>query len=176
MKSTLRTFSIFLIIACRTLAVSDEAETIPFGATWTWHHPTNGEDPETSQPGFNANWMKASYGSFANSGSAQLGYGTNDFEPNATTIGTPISGLRYTAYFKKQFSISAAKSGKFYATLLCDDGCVIYIDGVRVGTFNFSGTDLYYQAANTTSDESSECVVELDISSLSQGGCDRSVM
>ena len=49
-------------------AASDETVLFPFGSTWSWQHPLNGQDPEVTQSGFQANWMKASWGNLPNSG------------------------------------------------------------------------------------------------------------
>ncbi len=150
-------------------AASDETQIFPFGSTWTWQHPVNGQDPEATQPGFQANWMKASWGNLPNSGVGIFGYGVFDFEAIATSIGTPASGSRYTAYFKRQFTLSNAMSGEFFVNMLCDDGAVIYLDGVRVGVVNYSGSDTYSAIATTSGPEDHDQWVKLTPTTLSAG-------
>ncbi len=143
--------------------VTDETEIFPFGSTWTWLHPLNGQDPEITEPGFQANWMKSSHADLPNTGAGILGYGVLDWGPYTTNIGTPPSGQRYTAYLKRRFTVTSNLSGVFLVDLLCDDGCVIYIDGVRVGEFNYSGADTYTGPAIAPADETRESWVPLNI-------------
>ena len=144
-------------------AVSDETEIFPFGSSWTWLHPQNGTDPETNQPGFQANWMKASWPDFAATGAGILGYGVFDWGAFATNIGTPPSGQRYTAYFKRHFTLPTALTGDFYANFLVDDGCVIYIDGVRVAEQLYTGADTYFGLASSSASEDTEVWRQLAI-------------
>lgn len=156
-------------VRIRAMAPSDETEILSFGSTWTWLHPINGQDPAQSEPGFQANWMLPSHSNFPNSGEAPSGYGVFDFHPFVTDIGTPPSGQRYTAYFRRQFTVSSALTGQFYTDLLCDDGVLIYVDGALVGRHNYNGSDTYTGLAPAAGPENRNVWKKLTLSSLSAG-------
>ncbi len=145
------------------------ATLIASGSSWSWLHPLNGVDPGASISGFQANWMKASYPNFSNSGVGPLGYGTFDLQPISTNIGTPPSGSRYTAYFRKTFTLPARVTGNFFANMICDDGAVIYIDGQRVGDYNHPSADTYTSFAPLVADETKRQCVPLMVTSLNAG-------
>jgi Bacterial Ig domain len=97
-------------------------------AGWKWFSNTAGTAPPTG-------WMAYAYDDSAwGTGSAELGYGdtggTTDGEVQTTSITTPTSGSRYTAYFRKKFTLSNwADTVSFAAALRRDDGCVVWING-----------------------------------------------
>ena len=77
------------------------------------------------------------------------------------TATAPTSGLRYSAYFKKQFTAAANFTGAT-AEVLIDDGAVVYLDGVEIRRYNMTGTvagnangtgDSYPMLADGASDE-----------------------
>lgn len=142
------------------LYATDEVELIPFGSSWRWHHPTNGADPG---PTFQSTWMNAASSGFANTGTAPLGYGVSDWGALAQDIGTPPSGSRHTAYFKKTISVPSELNGSFYVQLLCDDGAAIYVDGKPAGRFNFSVAEGYTAKANSLSDERRLQMIRLSV-------------
>ena len=86
-------------------------------------------------------------------GAGPIGYGTVDYftTPNpapgefsalATTLTTPASGSRYTAYLRTTFTVP--NDGNFYVNpvirYLMDDGGFIYLDGVPIVRVNMAST------------------------------------
>lgn len=147
----LQLFLLALLSPPKVLAVQI-TELIPFGASWQWLHPTNGVDPAVATPNFHSTWMMPGSANFPNSGNAILAYGAIGGWANQTNIGTPISGQRYTAYFKRTFALTRSVS-ELALQIIADDGAVIYIDGERVASFNYSGADTYFGLANDESIE-----------------------
>src|SRR5436190_24115620 len=88
---------------------------IPFDASWEWLHPVDGIDPGLDDPDFNFTWqIPAAYNGpdFNAPSPAELGYGDLETETTdpphpvqVTDIGTPPSGSRYSAYFRKDFTV-----------------------------------------------------------------------
>ena len=71
----------------------------------------------------------------------------------ATNIGQPPTGARYTAYFKREFTVS--QNVDLGLEMLSDDGAIVYIDGTEVvRTANFSTPDAFHGLTSRTGDES----------------------
>lgn len=140
---------------------------------WDYLHPTDGTDPATSDPDFATTWytLDGSYNgpAFTEAQPGPFSYGgITYFTTNALTgtlIGVnntataPATGLRYSAYFKKQFTTTEDYTDATLE-LLVDDGAVVYIDGVEVTRVNMSGLasnasgDSYTMLADDANDES----------------------
>jgi hypothetical protein len=116
--------------------------------TWSVLQVTNGVDPATADPtaDFATTWMNfPGYDgpAFTAGLAGPFAYGTiNYFTTNSitfTALTTPVSGGRYTTYFKTQFTTT-----QYYPAvqlqILCDDGAVIYLDGAEVRRLNLTGT------------------------------------
>ncbi len=117
----------------------------PFGAKWFFYHPLDGIDPWMKDPDFYTTWMKPTgYDGegFKRSGYGLLGYGRVGARPTVSLIGQPDVGKRYTAYFKSQFYVAA--DTEVGIEIFCDDGAVIYLDGVEIArTANYPHPDYF---------------------------------
>ncbi len=137
-----------------TTAAPAQTELIGVNATWDYLHPTTGVDPATLDPtnDFATTWQRYvgydgpdftadipgpfSYGGITYFTAANGG--TGSFIGVGGTATAPTSGLRFTAYFKKQFTTTEDYS-QATVRLLADDGVVIYLDGVEVKRVNLTG-------------------------------------
>lgn len=151
------------------ISIAPSTILVPSASTWTYLHPLNGVDAQNSTPGFQTNWMKPTSPNFGTSGTAPLGYGVFDFAALGKDIGTPPSGQRYTAYFRKSFTLPATVTGNFFANMIVDDGAVIYIDGQRVGDYNHAAADTYTSLAPLVADETKRQCVPLTLTTLNAG-------
>jgi hypothetical protein len=90
---------------------------------WAWLHPQGGGDPEVADADFNdpatGGWnssianFTANYNgpTFQANAPGILGYGAIDLAPGIiTNITDPGTGNRFTAYFRKEFSLAAART------------------------------------------------------------------
>lgn len=80
-------------------------------------------------------------------------------QPFVTSLAPPAAGsLRNTYYFRTHFNYAGGLTGvQLNATVMCDDGCVIYLNGTEVGRFNMpSGTVTYATNASTSIDNATE--------------------
>ncbi|MEX0936905.1 MAG: Ig-like domain-containing protein [Pirellulales bacterium] len=151
----------------------------PDGQTWNFLHPTNGADPDLVDPDFDATWYRndGSYDgpNFSGSGKGLLGFGSFAYGPINTFIGEPPLGLRHTAYFTSTFELDVDPSTvtSLIADAFVDDGVFIYINGMRVGSFQMNGVaDTYHTMADESAnfaDEDVTHLLDLDTSSLVQG-------
>jgi VCBS repeat-containing protein len=130
---------------------------VPFNSSWSYMHPTNGQDPAASDPDFTTTWQLggAAYDGpeFNAGGPAILGYGAINYGPVQTDIGLPPEGSRYTAYFRRTFDLTVDPSDVTGLTfeMLADDGAVIYLNGQRVAIHNmvFGATGAYFDLAQS---------------------------
>lgn len=119
-------------------------------AVWKYLHPTNGRDPGQSNPAFALGWMKPGFDDSGwSSASGTLAYG--DFpiavKDNLVVLPAPASGNRYTDYFRTTFqSDQAFSSVPLKLQLYCDDGAIIYINGIERGRAQ-SGKSLSFLTA-----------------------------
>ncbi len=148
-KGTLAGLSLF---ACCS---ASGIEILNTSTIWTYLNPTDATDPATSDADFHSTWFTAAYNDSSwSSGSNEFGYGTIDAFGGAPTtdIGTPAAGDRYTAYFRTEFT-TAQDFNALSLSLLADDAAVIYLDGVRIGSWNYeSGSSLAWTFSNVTAD------------------------
>jgi hypothetical protein len=102
----------------------------------SWKFLDNGTDQGTTWRGttFNdATWV---------SGNAELGYGDND-EETTVSFGTNAASKYITTYFRKSFSVASIPS-VLSLDLVCDDGAVVYLNGIEIYRQNMpTGTILY---------------------------------
>lgn len=90
-------------------------------------------------------WRATAFGDGAwASGNAELGYGDNDEETVVSYGGVANINTKYTTtYFRKAFAVAAIPSA-LSLDLLCDDGAVVYLNGIEIYRQNMpSGTILY---------------------------------
>ncbi|MEN9445152.1 MAG: hypothetical protein RIS47_2043, partial [Bacteroidota bacterium] len=85
--------------------------------------PTNWQQPE-----FDASTWAV--------GNAQFGYGESD-EATVLSFGTNSSQKYPTSYFRKEFKVDAPTTlSDLKLQILCDDGVLVYLNGVEVGRIN----------------------------------------
>lgn len=146
-------------LLCASFRICDTAAgqtIVPLGASWEYLHPLDGVDPAVADPDFATTWHTPdAYDgpAFQGPAPATLGYGTIDYGPITTNIGTPPSGQRYTAYFRKTI-VTTESYEQLRLRFLADDGGVLYIDGVEVARINFSAADEYFSYADGVGSES----------------------
>jgi hypothetical protein len=121
-------------------------------SSWRWLHPLNGQDPETTTPGFQANWTKPSFDDAAwSTGTGLMGYGVlgaGAGEPITTNIGTPASN-RFTAYFRTTFTGPASPTTGLTLRFACDDAAIFYLNGTELGRYAKPPDPAFLAAANT---------------------------
>jgi Calcineurin-like phosphoesterase len=107
----------------------------------SWKYLDNGTDQGTA-------WRAISFNDGTwSSGNAELGYGDNDEETNVS-FGSNASSKYITTYFRKAFSVASIPSA-LSLDLVCDDGAVVYLNGVEVYRQSMpSGTILYNTLAS----------------------------
>ncbi|MDP6637089.1 MAG: lamin tail domain-containing protein [Phycisphaerae bacterium] len=130
-----------------------EEDKLVFTSEWSWMHPLNGVDPAIADTDFNTTWTQpGGYDGpgFAATGAGVLGYGTISYSSVVTNIGKPSSGSRYSAYFRRELSLdkNLVNAG---IEILCDDGTIVYVDGVEVTRHNVTGADTYKTMADDSS-------------------------
>lgn len=166
--------------------------------TWNYFHPTAGALPAGSGPttphpegstpwfasvaGFDSTYAGPSFttsglGFESGSGQGPLGYGAlsytadtanPEFQSLGTSLSTPTSGDRFTAYFRTTFTVP--DDGNFYVNptirYLLDDGGFIYLDGELILEINMPQDaldDFTTRAAGTANTESVIRTAELSL-------------
>ena len=84
---------------------------IPPDAKWRWLHPTDGQDPAASAPGFHQQFFLPEFADKDWKEDAARGEGFGYSESTSfdgVDIGTPAKGQRGTAYFRYQFTTQKA--------------------------------------------------------------------
>lgn len=122
--------------------------------SWRWLHPLNGQDPENSIPGFQANWMKPDFDDSSWSpGAGLMGYGTlgaGAGQSITTDIGTPAAiGDRYTAYFRASFTAPDAPGPGWTLQFACDDAAIVYLNGDEIGRYAKPPNSAFFNAPDT---------------------------
>ncbi|MDP6634493.1 MAG: lamin tail domain-containing protein, partial [Phycisphaerae bacterium] len=131
-----------------------QQDVVEFGDSWYYMHPLDGVDPAIADTDFNSTWtLPVGYDgpAFTGPNAAMLGFGTiNSGGGVDSNIGTPPSGSRRTAYFRRELVLSdeLVSAG---IEILSDDGAIIYIDGVEVARNNISASDTYMAMASGSS-------------------------
>jgi hypothetical protein len=121
---------------------------LAFGSTWRWFYAEGGPAPTWAQPGFDdATWS---------AGPGELGYGDSD---EKTVISTAPTPRPLTAYFRTTVDVAdPAAFTSVLASLIRDDGAVLYVNGVEVGRTNMPAGPIAFAtpAASILSDRAAE--------------------
>lgn len=157
---------------------------LPAGSGLTTPHRDGATEWYAEQATFETSYRGPSFtvaraGFEAGAGIGPFGYGAceymttpqpapGEFTAFGTTLATPASGRRYTAYFRTTFTVP--DDGEVYDApiirFLFDDGGFVYLDGVLILEANITAglnDDYLTLAANTTSTESHIREAELDL-------------
>ncbi|MDB6069183.1 MAG: hypothetical protein JWL81_354 [Verrucomicrobiales bacterium] len=121
-------------------------------APWKYLHPTNGVNPATGNPSFTSTWATVGFDDSAwTSGTGTIAYGGFEIPalPGLVNLTAPGSGSRYTDYFRTSFVSAAAVTVPLKLSLYCDDGVVIYINGVERGRAQSVTTTTFASAPDT---------------------------
>ena len=140
---------IFLVALFAAFPLAAQNIVIPANAAWRWLNPLTGTDPADADPDFATTWhlLDGSYDgpSFSGPSAGPFAYGTIDWFTQQllqpANIATPPSGNRFTAYFKRDFTLDLP-SQRTRLDILADDGAVIYLDGRIVSRVNMSGVNI----------------------------------
>jgi hypothetical protein len=119
-----------LVICCSSFLISFSQTTIFTYAT-TWKYSNAATAPANDAQG--DTWIETDYDDASwSSGSALLHVGESG--------GTDLTTLRTTTYFRKSFTVTGVSGySDFDINIVRDDGAVIYVNGVQVGTTNMPG-------------------------------------
>ncbi|MBM3848019.1 MAG: hypothetical protein FJ405_17250, partial [Verrucomicrobia bacterium] len=135
------------------------------GASWRYWDADSAPTGDWKSPGYSALSWKLDNTRFV--------YGQGTPAPTWTTLATPTK-IRTTCYFRRSFSIPANPTGALTLRLLCDDGAVVYIDGVEVWRQNMpDGTPTHTTRAESSVggiDELEWTIVPLEYSQVNVGG------
>jgi hypothetical protein len=106
------------------------------GSSWKYFDQGTSPGASWATTGFNdAGWMQ---------GNAQLGYGDGD-EVTLVSYGSDAGNKHITTYFRKSFSIDDLSSlSDITASVLFDDGAVVYLNGVEVYRNNLPAGAIAY--------------------------------
>ena len=113
---------------------------LAFGSTWKWFYAEGGPAADWASPAFaDATWA---------SGAAELGYGDADEKTIISTAPTPRP---LTAYFRTTVNVDdPAAFASVLATLIRDDGAVVYVNGVEVGRNNMPAGPIAFATPAST--------------------------
>ena len=119
-----------------------------FGSNWKWFYAEGGPGAGWAQPTFNdSGWA---------SGPAEFGYGDSD---EKTLISTTAAPRPMTAYFRTTVTITdPAAFSSVLASLIRDDGAIVYVNGVEVGRDNLPAGAIGFStpASTVISDRAAE--------------------
>lgn len=121
------TICFFSLLACSTTFAADAV--LEMNAK-EWKYLDTGEDPGHSWSSIDfddSNWK---------SGQAPLGYGDDNIKQEVS-FGDDADDKHLSTYFRRAVNIDDAAAAKqFQVQLICDDGCVAYINGKEVFRHN----------------------------------------
>ncbi|MES2709888.1 MAG: Calx-beta domain-containing protein [Verrucomicrobiota bacterium] len=134
-----------------------KVESIPFqqflksSSTWKYLHPLDGMDPAIANPAFTGTWATAGFDdSDWDSGSGVISYGGFDVQLQPVkNLAAPPSGKRYTDYFRATFQSAGAVDAPLTLRLHCDDGAIIYVNGIERGRVVSTTSTTFAGAADT---------------------------
>ena len=134
------------------------------GATWRYW------DADTAPP---SDWKAAAFNDAAwQSGPARFVYNQGSPHAGWTALGAPDRS-RMTCYFRKTAFVPPSRTGTLTLKLLCDDGAVVYIDGVEVWRQNMPAGKVTHTTKADSSvegiDESMWTIIPLDYSQVNVG-------
>ena len=101
---------------------------IPTGSVWKYLDTGTNLGTAWKETNFNDSaWL---------SGRGQFGYGDGD-EATVIRYGSDSTNKYITTYFRRLFNVTnAAGFTNLYARMICDDGAVIYLNGIEVSRYN----------------------------------------
>ena len=110
-------------------SASAEEKLLELGAK-EWKYLDTGDDPGND-------WNKAEFDdSKWKSGQALLGFGDDDIK-QTISFGDDDENKRTCTFFRRTVEVKDPSSAKkFLGKLICDDGCVVYVNGEEVHRFN----------------------------------------
>lgn len=119
---------------------------VPFGSVWKYLDDGSNQGTEWQEIAFNDGSWK--------SGPGKLGYGETDLA-TVVSFGPDPNFKHITTYFRKTVSISDASAFTSYtASLMRDDGAIVYINGKEVYRSNLpDGTVDYATRGSSASDD-----------------------
>ncbi|WP_421118491.1 fibrinogen-like YCDxxxxGGGW domain-containing protein [Aquihabitans daechungensis] len=124
---------------------------LAFGANWKWFYAEGGPAADWAATAFDdSTWA---------TGAAELGYGDADEKTIISTAPTPRP---LTAYFRTTVTITDPSAfTSVLASLIRDDGAVVYVNGVEVGRSNLPAGPIAFATPATAiiSDRSAERAV-----------------
>ena len=164
---------------------------VPRASTWDFMHPTDNTDPALADTDFDTTWMLDATAFAANyngpafgtdpavfgvpfdsgTGVAPIGYGAvAGIDPLGTTLTTPASGSRATAYFRHTFTVLDPVDN-LALEILADDAAVVYIDGVEIARLNFPAAfgDRFPVNSLAVGNEASASLLEGGLGGLAAG-------
>lgn len=147
-------------------ALADPSALIPRGSEWKYMD--NGSDQGTA-------WRDSGFDDSGwNKGAASLGYaGSTKPQPTSVIGYGPDDRNKYiTTYFRKEFEVSDASAiRELAATLIRDDGAVVYLNGEEVFRTNMPGGSIIYttRASSNVADQREEYPFAIDPSLLVNG-------
>jgi hypothetical protein len=119
-------------------------------APWKFLHLANGADPSTGNPAFPTTWMTPGFDDSGwASGAGTISYGGFEIPalPGQVNLTAPPSGRRFTSYFRCPFVSAGAATVPLKLQLYCDDGVIIYINGVERGRAHTTTSTTFATAA-----------------------------
>jgi hypothetical protein len=110
-----------------------------------WKYNDSGVDLGTE-------WCKSTFSDTAwKTGKAELGYGDDD-ENTVIDYGSSSSNKYITSYFRKNFILKdKQKVASLKLQLKCDDGAVVYLNGIEVQRFNLPSGSVGFETLASTS-------------------------
>jgi hypothetical protein len=166
MKKRILLLMMFGALICSGFKTYGQTTLIAKGSSWNYL------DTDTRP----TNWETSSFNDASwSSGNLVAGYGTITGASISTTIsyGSNSSSKYITTYFRKTINLSSPSYSSLDLNLLCDDGAVIYVNGVEVQRYNLpTGTISHSTTANSAvggSDEGDYTTYNVSASNLVNG-------
>ena len=124
-------------------------------STWKYLNPLRGVDPDNGVNQFNATWKNPNFDATAwGNGTGVMGYGVlagiSGTVALTTDLGTPDSGHRRTAYFRRSFNSTQTGPRMLHLKILREDAAIIYLNGVEVGRTYEPGAAAVFTTAPDT--------------------------
>ncbi len=135
-----------LYVVLLAFKVAAQSTLVPFNSAW--RYLDNGTDQGTG-------WRAASFDDSSwKTGTGKFGYGESGLS-TVVSFGPDASNKFITTYFRKTVTISDAGAyTSFTGSLYCDDGLVVYVNGVEVHRYNLpTGSISYTTLAFDASDD-----------------------
>jgi hypothetical protein len=103
----------------------------------SWKYKDDGLDQGTA-------WRNTIFANSWVSGNAQLGYGEGD-EQTVVSYGSNVNQKYVTTYFRRSFFVNnPASYSSLTLNLICDDGAVVYLNGVEIQRENMPAGAIIY--------------------------------